>query len=84
MNADQSARHDWREFQRIKNELCGPGAQAIEFYPPEAKLVDPSNYFLLWVFELPAFQVTGMDKRFVRTHHPLQRPPKGDGQEVAP
>jgi len=49
-NFDQSARHDWRDFQRIKNELVSPEAEAFEVYPAESRLCDPSNYFLLWVF----------------------------------
>lgn len=49
-NFDHSARHDWRDFQRIKNELVHPEAEAFEVYPAESRLLDPSNYFLLWVF----------------------------------
>ena len=49
-NFDQSARHDWRDFQRIKNELLGPEYEAVELYPAESRLLDPSNYFLLWAF----------------------------------
>lgn len=44
-----TARHDWRDFQRIKNELCGPGCEACEVYPGEDRLVDTSNQFYLWV-----------------------------------
>ncbi len=72
-NVDQSARHDWREFQRIKNELIGRQAQGIEFYPPEAKLVDPSNYFLLWVFPVPLADCR-LGARTVNLAGPLQRP----------
>lgn len=49
-NIDRSARHDWRDFQRIKNEICGPEFAATEVYPPESSLVDMSNQFHLWVF----------------------------------
>lgn len=45
---DGSARHDWREFQRIKNELVGPEWEAVELYPAEGRLRDPSNMFALW------------------------------------
>jgi hypothetical protein len=48
--ADQTARHDWREFQQIKNQVVGPEWEAVEIYPSESKLVDPSNYFYLWCF----------------------------------
>ena len=50
-NNDGSARHDWRSFQRIKNELTGPESEAIELYPAESRLVDTSNEFFLWVFD---------------------------------
>jgi hypothetical protein len=47
---DKSARHDWRDFQRIKNELCGEECEAIEIYPAESRCVDTANQFHLWVF----------------------------------
>jgi len=45
---DHSARHDWRDFQRIKNELLGPDAEAAELYPSEERLIDTTNTFHLW------------------------------------
>ncbi len=45
---DHSARHDWRDFQRIKNELLGPDAEAAELYPSEDRLIDTTNTFHLW------------------------------------
>ena len=46
---DRSAMHDWRELQRVKNEICGPEREAVELYPAESRLVDTSNQFHLWV-----------------------------------
>jgi hypothetical protein len=46
---DKSCPRDWRELQRIKNELCGPEREALEIYPAESRLVDMSNQFHLWV-----------------------------------
>jgi hypothetical protein len=46
---DRSAAHDWREFQRIKNELCGPEREACELYPAQSRLCDSANTFHLWV-----------------------------------
>ncbi len=40
---------DWREFQQIKNELCGEEYCGIEFYPPESRMVDTVNVFHIWV-----------------------------------
>lgn len=45
----RTTKHDWRDFQRIKNELCGEDREAIEIYPAERRLVDESNEYHLWV-----------------------------------
>jgi hypothetical protein len=45
---DRNTRHDWRDFQRIKNELIGPDAEAVELFPREDRLVDTSNQYHLW------------------------------------
>lgn len=47
--ADDSARHDWREFQQLKNYLFTEEHEAVELYPAESRLCDPSNRFYLWV-----------------------------------
>lgn len=46
---DKQPRHDWREMQRIKNELVGEEFEAVEIYPAEERLVDTSNQYHLWV-----------------------------------
>lgn len=46
---DRAAARDWRHFQRIKNEIVGPEYEAVEIYPNEARLVDTSNQYHLWV-----------------------------------
>lgn len=51
VNKDRSARHDWRDFQRIKNELVGPEYEAFEMYPAESRLVDTNNQYHLFVLE---------------------------------
>jgi hypothetical protein len=33
---DWAACNDWREFQRIKNEIVGPECEAMELFPPKA------------------------------------------------
>lgn len=45
---DGEARHDWRDFQRIKNDIVGEEWEAVELYPAESRLMDPSNYYYLW------------------------------------
>ena len=41
---------DWRDFQAIKNDLCGEHRQGVEIYPQEDVLHDTANVFHLWVF----------------------------------
>lgn len=65
MRIDQSAIHDFRDYQEIKNDVCGPDWEAIELYPAESRLVDPSNYFMLWAFP-PGVLNFGMSERHVR------------------
>jgi len=47
---DGTARHDWRDFQNIKNQIAGSDCEAFELYPAESRLLDPSNYYTLWCF----------------------------------
>jgi hypothetical protein len=47
-NDDESARHDFRDFQAIKNDIAGRDWEAVELYPAESRLKDPSNRFYLW------------------------------------
>jgi hypothetical protein len=47
----------WAEKQRIKDEIFGKEATAIEVFPSETELVDEANMYHLWVlpegFTLP-------------------------------
>jgi hypothetical protein len=45
---DRKAVHDWRDFQRIKDQLAGPDVEAIELYPARVRLVDTANQYWLW------------------------------------
>lgn len=42
-------RPTWPEMQRIKDELAGPDATAVEVYPPKNEVVDDADMFHLWV-----------------------------------
>lgn len=53
---DRAAVRDWRDLQRIKNELLGPEHEAVELYPAESRLVDAANQFHLWGFDDPTFR----------------------------
>ena len=73
---DKSASHDWRDFQRIKNEIVGPECEAIEIYPAESRLVDGANQYHLWAFQ--SYQVPlGFNERLVAegcSNGAVQRP----------
>lgn len=47
---DKEPCKDWRDFQRIKNQLCGEEAEGLELYPAESRIVDTANQYHLWVF----------------------------------
>jgi hypothetical protein len=47
---DKQVRHDWREMQWIKNEICGAESEAVELFPAESRLVDTQNEYHLYVF----------------------------------
>lgn len=47
---DKNVIHDWRDLQRIKNEILGPEHEAMELYPAESRLVDSANQYHLWCF----------------------------------
>ena len=49
---DKEPIHDWRDLQRIKNELVGEENEAVELYPKESRMVDQANQFHLWVVKL--------------------------------
>ena len=46
---DRRSVTSWRDFQDIKNQLCGPEREAVEMYPAESRLVDGANQYHLWV-----------------------------------
>jgi hypothetical protein len=63
---DKEPVHDWRDLQRIKNELAGPEYEGIEIYPAEERLVDTANQYHLWVFMDPTFRMSvGFHERLV-------------------
>lgn len=42
----------WRDKQRLKNEIFGSDASAVEVMPPDAQLVDDADMYHMWI--LPA------------------------------
>lgn len=45
---DRRCVHDWRDMQRIKNELAGTMSEGVELYPAESRLMDEANQFHLF------------------------------------
>ena len=50
---DKKAVHDWRELQRVKNEVIGPEYEGMEMFPAESRLLDTSNIYFMFVFADP-------------------------------
>lgn len=48
---DKEAIHDWRDMQRIKNEIIGEENEGVEMFPAESRLVDTANQYHIWVLE---------------------------------
>lgn len=46
--ADGGSVFDWRHLQEIKNAVLGPEWEAVELFPAESRLKDPSNARYLW------------------------------------
>lgn len=46
-------RPTWHEAQRIKDEIAGEDATAVEVYPPRSEIVDDANMYHLWVVTVP-------------------------------
>ncbi len=88
---DGAAIRDWRHFQRIKNELCGPEREGVEIFPAESRLVDGANQWHVWVLPVGARVPFGFGSRLVsgnqdggvqqRPWEPGQEP--GDAQDVS-
>lgn len=72
---DGEPRHDWRDMQRIKNDVCGDTWEAIELYPSEDRLLDPSNYYILWA--APAIQIGMHEGRTLATPENCIAPQRG-------
>lgn len=39
----------WRDMQRVKNEICGVEATAVQVMPPASELVDEADMYHMWV-----------------------------------
>jgi hypothetical protein len=66
---DRTPFHNWRDLQRIKNELIGPEIEVVELFPAESRLVDTANQYYLFAFpwnDFPGHKFPfGFTERFV-------------------
>lgn len=79
---DQTARHDWRDFQACKNDICGPEWEGIELYPAESRLQDPSNRFYLYCVPKGVLKFGGT-KRLVCTPEEAIAPQRPFPKEIS-
>lgn len=64
---DRKPTRDWRDLQRIKNDIAGPETEAIELFPAESRLVDVANQTWIWVFPPGTQLPLGFHERAVAT-----------------
>jgi len=62
---DGKPARDWRNLQRIKNQLAGASREAVELFPAEARLVDQVNATHLWVLPAGERYPFGFEQRSV-------------------
>jgi hypothetical protein len=90
---DRKAIRDWRDLQRIKNDVAGEDVEAVELFPAEGRLVDNANQYWMWClppgqrfpFGFAERAVTdGDDPRFPKSkQRPLADVVRAQAQEVA-
>lgn len=68
---DREPIRDWRDMQRIKNQLAGPEWEGVEIYPAESRKVDGANQFHLWCF--PFRLGFGFDRRLVSNSYQTEK-----------
>lgn len=78
---DQQPIRNWRDLQRIKNELVGPENEAVELFPAESRLLDTANQFHLWVCADPTLR---LPFGFNDGRHVMDNVDGGEGQEPLP
>ena len=54
---DREPLPDWRDFQQIKNEICGTEYEGLELYPAEDRVLDAANQYHIYVIMRPGYQI---------------------------
>ena len=64
---DKRCVRDWRDLQRVKNEVCGTESEGVELYPAEGRLVDEVNEFHIFVLHPATGFPFGHERRATAT-----------------
>ena len=64
---DRRPCNNWRDFQEIKNAICGEEREAVQLYPSENRMTDTANQYHLWVLPLDQWFPFGWTTREVIT-----------------
>ena len=75
---DKRCVRDWRDMQRIKNEICGTEAEGVELYPAEGRLVDEVNEFHIFVLHPATGFPFGHVRRATATPEQAGKDSQGD------
>ena len=75
---DKRCVRDWRDMQRIKNEICGTEAEGVELYPAEARLVDEVNEFHIFVLHPATGFPFGHQRRATATPEQAEKDSQGN------
>lgn len=81
---DKRCVRDWRDMQRIKNEICGTEAEGVELYPAEGRLVDEVNEFHIYVLHPAANFPFGRPTRATATPDDARKDLQGNEIEGEP
>jgi hypothetical protein len=82
---DKEPIRDWRDLQRIKNEITSPGREGVELFPSEERLVDSSNQYHIWVLpDGQQFPFGYEERNIVRGHSKGSKQREFGGKHPAP
>lgn len=70
---DKPIPNHWSELQKIKNEIFGTEAVAIEYYPEAKNLIDMANIYWLWLIPTDYLPRPAINKK--RQNHDDKNPP---------
>jgi len=81
---DKRCVRDWRDMQRIKNEIVGPEAEGLELYPAESRLMDEANQFHIYCAHPVVKFPFGQQDRTRSTPEELEEENKGKPERERP